>query len=141
VIGDLAHSRTGGVAPAGVAQVACNKGVRARLIRIGCAEGHSPLPVPDYGTMATIGRNSAVATCSASGSRYRLGWLLCIHLAQLVQFENRLLVFAQWAGIRHIQPPRDSSRTRPAQTARTGQRSDASTDYTDSRRFSERIHL
>jgi NADH dehydrogenase len=49
--------------------------------------------------MATIGRNTAVADVFGFRFAGHLAWLawLCIHLVQLVQFENRLLVFAQWA--------------------------------------------
>jgi NADH dehydrogenase len=58
-----------------------------------------PFQYRDYGTMATIGRNAAVAEIFGfrfAGYPAWLAWL-CIHLVQLVQFENRLLVFAQWA--------------------------------------------
>jgi NADH dehydrogenase len=49
--------------------------------------------------MATIGRHAAVADLFGFRFAGYMAWLvwLCIHLFQLVQFENRLLVFAQWA--------------------------------------------
>jgi NADH dehydrogenase len=102
VIGDLAHFAQGVGSPLpGVAQVAMQQGAyAARLIR-DRLRGHAtpPFRYRDYGTMATIGRNSAVADVFGfrfSGYPAWLAWL-CIHLVQLVQFENRLLVFAQWA--------------------------------------------
>ena len=54
----------------------------------------------DRGTMATIGTMQAV--CDIFGWRYSgfFAWLtwLFVHLMQIVQFENRLLVLIQWAG-------------------------------------------
>ena len=85
----------------GVAQVAMQQGAyAARLIR-NRLRGRTtpPFRYRDYGTMATIGRHAAVADiCGVRFAGY-VAWLawLCIHLVQLVQFENRLLVFAQWA--------------------------------------------
>ena len=102
VIGDLAHFAHGVGSPLpGVAQVAMQQGAyAARLIRDRLrGKATPPFRYRDYGTMATIGRNSAVADVFGfrfSGYPAWLAWL-CIHLAQLVQFENRLLVFAQWA--------------------------------------------
>ncbi len=102
VVGDLAHfEHQPGVALPGVAQVAMQQGAyAARLIRERL-HGRS-LPAfryRDYGTMATIGRHAAVADLFGFRFAGYLAWLawLFVHLMQLVQFENRLLVFVQWA--------------------------------------------
>jgi NADH dehydrogenase len=85
----------------GVAQVAMQQGAyTARLIQ-NRVRGRTtpPFRYRDYGTMATIGRHVAVADVFGIRFNGYLAWLawLCIHLVQLVHFENRLLVFAQWA--------------------------------------------
>jgi len=102
VIGDMAHFAHGLSSPLpGVAQVAMQQGAyAARLIgdRLQ-ARRTPPFRYRDYGTMATIGRHAAVAELFGFRFAGYFAWLtwLCIHLVQLVQFENRLLVFAQWA--------------------------------------------
>jgi NADH dehydrogenase len=102
VIGDLAHFAHGMDAPLpGVAQVAMQQGAYAARLIQDRLRGQATVPFRyrDYGTMATIGRNSAVAEIFGFRFAGYLAWLawLCIHLVQLVQFENRLLVFSQWA--------------------------------------------
>jgi NADH dehydrogenase len=102
VIGDMAcfaHERD--LPLPGVAQVAMQQGAyTARLIQ-NRVRGRTtpPFRYRDYGTMATIGRHVAVADVFGIRFNGYLAWLawLCIHLVQLVHFENRLLVFAQWA--------------------------------------------
>lgn len=64
-------------------------------------DGKEPPPFRylDMGTMATIGRRKAVADIRGwkfSGTFAWLMWLF-VHLMLLVQFQNRLLVFLQWA--------------------------------------------
>ncbi|MBX3423779.1 MAG: NAD(P)/FAD-dependent oxidoreductase [Pirellulaceae bacterium] len=51
------------------------------------------------GIMATIGRSAAVAQLGNRQFSGQVAWLLWLvaHLLQIVQFENRLLVFLQWA--------------------------------------------
>lgn len=102
VIGDLAHSQNpdGGMVP-GVAPAAMQMGqyaakaIRARL------KGATPQPFHywDKGSLATIGRNKAVADFGKLHFDGPLAWLiwLFIHLMYLVGFQNRLLVFIQWA--------------------------------------------
>ena len=102
VIGDLAHFAHGAGTPLpGVAQVAMQQGAYAARIIRDRLLGRStpPFRYRDYGNMATIGRNAAVAEIFGFRFSGYLAWLawLCIHLVQLVQFQNRLLVFAQWA--------------------------------------------
>ena len=102
VIGDLAHfsHQTGEPLP-GIAQPAMQEGryvakVIARRLRGGNV---GPFRYFDLGNMATIGRAAAVADLHwirFSGLPAWLVWLF-IHLMYIVEFENRLLVFLQWA--------------------------------------------
>jgi NADH dehydrogenase len=58
-----------------------------------------PFHYRDYGTMATIGRNAAVAEVGRvhiSGYFAWLAWLF-VHIVKLIEFENRVLVLFQWA--------------------------------------------
>lgn len=101
VIGDLARCTQDGAPLPGVAPVAMQQGryvadvIRQRL------EGKSPPPFRyrDKGSLAVIGRNAAVAHLG----RYRFGgfvaWLLWlfIHIAYLIEYDNKLLVLFQWA--------------------------------------------
>ncbi len=102
VIGDLAAYREpGGKLLPGVAPAAMQAGryvasvITARVARA---------PVPEFqfkdpGSMATIGRGSAVVKLGRwkfSGYFAWLTWLF-VHLLFLVQFQNRLLVLLQWA--------------------------------------------
>lgn len=101
VIGDLASYRHQDGKPLpGVAPVALQQGRYAgRLIaaridkkRIG------PFHYRDRGSMAIIGRASAVAHLGRlrfSGVFAWLAWLF-VHLLQLVEFQNRILVLVQW---------------------------------------------
>lgn len=103
VVGDLAsHQDQDGKLLPGVAPVAIQQGrYVARVIRRrlrGKATGE--FVYKDHGQMSTIGRASAVAQIGKlrlSGFVAWLAWLL-VHLLQLVGFENRVLVFIQWAG-------------------------------------------
>ncbi len=102
VIGDLAHCRGEARQPLpGVAQVAMQEGAyAARRIQDRIAGRPTPpFRYRDYGSMATIGRHAAVAEIVGFRFSGYLAWLvwLFIHLMQLVQFQNRLLVFVQWA--------------------------------------------
>ena len=49
--------------------------------------------------MATIGRSAAVAHLGRIQLSGLLAWLawLFVHLANLIQFDNRILVLTQWA--------------------------------------------
>ena len=58
-----------------------------------------PFSYWDKGTMATIGRNKAIAQIGKihlSGFIAWLAWLL-IHIFFLIGFRNRLLVLTEWA--------------------------------------------
>ncbi len=103
VIGDLAR-----VCPApdaaplpGLAPVAMQEGhYVAKLIdcRLSCG-ALPPFRYRDRGTMATIGRARAVAVVGPLRFSGLLAWLiwLFIHLMYIVEFQNRLLIFFQWA--------------------------------------------
>ena len=101
VIGDMAHAddQTGTSLP-GVAQVAMQQGryvatlIRHRLL----GQTMPAFRYRNYGSMATIGRAAAVADLSwirVSGYFAWLTWLL-VHLINLVEYENRVLVLIQW---------------------------------------------
>jgi NADH dehydrogenase len=103
VIGDLANVREKPDGPSlpGLAPVAMQQGhYVAKLIRRRLAGGTlPPFTYWDRGTMATIGRARAVAMVGPlrfSGIIAWLAWLF-IHLMYIVEFENRLLIFCQWA--------------------------------------------
>jgi NADH dehydrogenase len=59
----------------------------------------APFRYVDKGSMATIGRASAVAELAGLRFGGYLAWLtwLFVHLLYIVQFGNRVLVFVQWA--------------------------------------------
>jgi NADH dehydrogenase len=101
VIGDLAHFRDAAGRPLpGVAQVAMQQGrYVARLIGARLrSKALAPFRYHDYGSMATIGRAAAVADFGRLRFNGYLAWLawLFVHLINLVQFDNRLLVLVQW---------------------------------------------
>lgn len=103
VLGDMANfsHQTGRPLP-GVAPVAMQQGhYVAQLIdaRLREQAQTAPFRYKDKGSMATIGRAAAVADIGGfhfSGVFAWLAWLF-IHLMYLVEFENRQLVFLQWA--------------------------------------------
>lgn len=69
------------------------------LIRLIQSEPLQPFHYKDMGSMATIGRNQAVAELFGLRLRGWLAWLvwLFVHLMQLVGFRNRLVVLINWA--------------------------------------------
>jgi NADH:ubiquinone reductase (H+-translocating) len=112
VIGDLAHFKTAdGKSLPGVAQTAMQQGrYVAKLITTRLAEkskpqdgsaasaAYPPFQYRDLGSLATIGRHAAVADF---GWLKLSGWLawwiwLTIHLLNIIQFQNRVLVMVQW---------------------------------------------
>lgn len=102
VLGDLSNFSHQGDKPLpGLGAVASQQGkYAARLIRDRIKGRETkPFHYRDRGTMATIGRSAAVAHLG----RFKFGgffaWLLWlfVHLMLLVKFENRVLVFVQWA--------------------------------------------
>jgi len=102
VIGDLANfsHQTGEPLP-GVSPVAMQQGRQAARNILRMIRGEKPRPFRyfDKGSMATIGRNKAVADLKffhLSGLFAWLAWLF-VHIIFLVGFRNRLLVLIQWA--------------------------------------------
>lgn len=69
----------------------------ARAIKSG--RSHKPFRYVDKGTMATIGRNAAVADVRGLKLKGLLGWLawLFVHIYYLIGFRNRAAVLASWA--------------------------------------------
>jgi NADH:quinone reductase (non-electrogenic) len=102
VIGDLANfSHQTGTPLPGVAPVAMQQGryvakVIARRVQ---GETTRPFVYRDKGSLATIGRAAAVADFGRVRFSGYFAWLtwLFVHLMYIVEFENRLLVFVQWA--------------------------------------------
>jgi len=103
VIGDLANftsPKTGKPLP-GVSPVAIQQGRHAATNILHMIEGAKPQRFYywDKGSMATIGRNKAVADLNIVHFSGFLAWLawLFIHILYLVGFRNRLAVLFQWA--------------------------------------------
>jgi NADH:ubiquinone reductase (H+-translocating) len=102
VIGDLAHYRNQQGQPLpGVAPVAMQQGRYVAELIQRRLRGQTPPPFhyQDRGSMAIVGRAEAVADVRGRRFSGLLAWLawLFIHLMNLVEFENRLLVVIQWA--------------------------------------------
>ena len=101
VIGDLAAFLQDGKQLPGVAPTAIQQGrYAAKLIRDRLRnEKTKPFRYFDKGSLATIGRNAAVAQIGPLQFSGILAWLawLFIHLLYIVEFENRLIIAVHWA--------------------------------------------
>jgi NADH dehydrogenase len=103
VIGDLANFSfwKGGKLLPGVSPVAIQQGRHAARNILHMIEGAKPQRFYywDKGSMATIGRNRAVADLNVVHFSGLLAWLawLFVHIVYLVGFRNRLAVLFQWA--------------------------------------------
>ena len=102
VIGDAAafHDAEGHQLP-GVAQVAMQGGTYAArtILRRIRGEPAQPFVYHDRGSMAIIGRGSAIADIRGlrfSGVIAWLAWLF-LHIFELIGFRNRLVVMIEWA--------------------------------------------
>ena len=102
VVGDLAlFKQADGKPLPGLAPVAMQQGKYVAKVIDRRLRGKSPPAAFRYwdrGTMATIGRNRAVADVHwfrLSGFFAWLAWLF-VHIMYLAKFENRLLVLIQW---------------------------------------------
>lgn len=101
VIGDMALVMSGGKQVPGVAPAAIQEGnFVAELIRKRSLGTHATgtFVYWDKGSMATIGRNAAVAVSGwmkLSGFLAWLAWLF-VHIMYLITFSNRILVLFQW---------------------------------------------
>jgi NADH dehydrogenase len=102
VIGDLANfpHQTGEPLP-GISPVAMQQGRQAARNVLSMIKGRQPQRFRywDKGTMATIGRNKAVANLRFMHLKGLPAWLawLFVHIVFLVGFRSRLLVLIQWA--------------------------------------------
>ena len=102
VIGDLANFSHQGDKPLpGVAQPAIQEGdyVARAIIRRLRGERIEPFRYFDKGNLAVIGRGAAVADLNwlrLSGLPAWLIWIF-VHLLYIVEFQNRMLIFVQWA--------------------------------------------
>lgn len=100
-LGDMASFTHGRRSPLpGLGPVAIQQGRAAAGNLLASLRGapRAPFRFKDRGTMATIGRGSAIAQWGPirmSGSLAWIAWLF-IHLMLLVGFRNRLAVFLEW---------------------------------------------
>jgi NADH:ubiquinone reductase (H+-translocating) len=102
VIGDLANfSHDGGKPLPGVSPVAMQQGRHAARNILAMMDERKPerFRYWDKGSMATIGRNRAVADVHWFHFSGLLAWLawLFVHIIFLVGFRNRIAVLIQWA--------------------------------------------
>jgi NADH dehydrogenase len=116
VIGDSAYVEQAGRALPMLAPVAIQQGEAAadNILRAASAKPARVFRYRDKGTMATIGRNAAVAVLAGHAFSGFSAWIiwLAIHITSLIGFRNRLLVLTNWAwdylfferGVRLIDP-------------------------------------
>jgi NADH:ubiquinone reductase (H+-translocating) len=101
VIGDLAAFLQDGKQLPGVAPTAMQQGkYAAKLIQDRLRnEKTKPFRYLDKGSLATIGRNAAVAQIGPFQFSGVLAWLawVFIHLLYIVEFESRLVIAVHWA--------------------------------------------
>jgi NADH dehydrogenase len=104
VIGDLAAclDNTGKPLP-GVAPVAIQQGKyvgKTILAELNGKPKPSPFRYRDKGSLATIGRSAAVADLGKLKFSGFFAWVIwtLVHIMSIAMFENRVLVFFQWAG-------------------------------------------
>jgi len=101
VVGDLASLEQDGRPVPGVAQAAIQEGRHAARNILRSLHGAPPVAFRyrDRGSMATLGRASAVADFGRlrlSGAVAWLAWLF-VHILFLIGFRNRVSVILQWA--------------------------------------------
>lgn len=101
VVGDLAHLEQDGQPLPMVAQVAMQQGSHVADSILRRLQGREPraFRYRDYGMMATIGRNKAIAHVGGRSFTGYPAWLLWVgvHIAQLIGFRNKLVVLINWA--------------------------------------------
>ncbi|WP_312521008.1 NAD(P)/FAD-dependent oxidoreductase [Anaerospora sp.] len=100
VIGDAAHCEENGKPLPMNALVALQQGSAAasNIWRLLQDDKCEPFIFHDLGSMATIGRNSAVAKIGSLKIKGLIAWLLWtgVHIVRLAGFRNRLFVFWKW---------------------------------------------
>jgi NADH dehydrogenase len=101
VVGDVCALQQDGKLLPGVAQVAMQEGAHAarNILRAMKGEPLAAFRYRDYGTMAVIGRGSAVADIGPVETSGFLAWVfwLFLHIFWLIEFRNRLAVLGEWA--------------------------------------------
>jgi NADH dehydrogenase len=101
IIGDAAYLEKDGQPLPMMAPVAIQQAKTAAANIRRALEGESPQPFiyQDPGSLATIGRNAAVARLGKLKFHGFLAWLLwlAVHIFWLIGFRNRLLVLINWA--------------------------------------------
>jgi NADH dehydrogenase len=101
VVGDVCALQQDGKLLPGVAQVAMQQGAHAarNIMRAIKGEPLAPFRYRDYGTMAVIGRGSAVADIGPVEMSGFLAWVfwLFLHIFWLIGFRNRFAVLNEWA--------------------------------------------
>jgi NADH dehydrogenase len=101
VVGDVCALQQDGRLLPGVAQVAMQEGAHAarNILRAIQGKPMTPFRYRDYGTMAVIGRGSAVADIGPVETSGFLAWIfwLFLHIFWLIGFRNRLAVLGEWA--------------------------------------------
>ena len=101
VAGDLVAKSQGGKPLPGVAQLAIQSGAHAgaSIKRALAGAPSKPFHYVDKGSMATIGRNKAVAQMGRLQFTGVLAWLLWlfVHILFLVEFRSRIGVLFEWA--------------------------------------------
>ena len=100
VVGDLISLKIDGKPVPGVAPAAIQEGEHAahNILRGLDGEPSTPFEYQDKGSMATLGRRSAVAVLGKlklSGYLAWLSWLL-VHIFFLIGFRNRFVVLFEW---------------------------------------------
>lgn len=102
VIGDLANFAHQGDRPLpGVAPVAMKEGEYVAKLILKRAEGKTlaPFAYQDFGSMAVIGQNKAVANLNFGRFSGFIAWIIWVfaHIYYLIEFDNKLIVMIQWA--------------------------------------------
>ena len=86
----------------GVAQVAIQQGALAgkNIARMIKGESPEPFKYNDKGSLATIGRNKAIADLGRLKFQGFFAWLIWmfVHLISLLGFRNKVIVFINWIG-------------------------------------------
>jgi NADH dehydrogenase len=101
VVGDLAAAVQDGAPLPMLSPVAMQEGAAAARNILALAEGRAPeaFHYRNRGTMATIGRNQAVAELGPLRFAGRLAWFawLFVHLAFIIGLRNRVIALLDWA--------------------------------------------
>jgi NADH dehydrogenase len=101
VVGDICALAQDGQPLPGVAQVAKQEGALAACNVLNALAGRplEPFRYRDYGTMAVIGRGSAIGVVGGVQIAGFFGWLFWVflHIFWLIGFRNRIAVFTEWA--------------------------------------------